>query len=156
MLVHHRLPKNIITSRKMSSAHSPSRRGFLFNHLQFDLPKGALQSFQSKKQWAFLFHMYPRWCWFHFIQKKATFSVKLKSNASILCFSRGVLNTTQMWLVCSVQLFTRIYEPKHGLSNISTRPQRQLHTSKLKAFYTNARSIVNKFFFWYFYLLFTI
>ena len=36
------------------------------------------------------------------------------------------------------------YDSDCSSSNASTRPRRQLRTSKLKVFYTNARSIVNK------------
>ena len=36
------------------------------------------------------------------------------------------------------------YDSDCGSSNASTRPRRQLRTSKLKVFYTNARSIVKK------------
>ena len=75
------------------------------------------------------------------LQRLKFLSRRIKYYSNVTCaFSPAVYKT-----LCSRDVETNPgYEPESGSCNASIRPQGQLHTSKLKVFYTNARSIVNK------------
>ena len=76
------------------------------------------------------------------LRRSKFLSKRIKYYSNTTCeFSPAVYK-----ILCSGDVETNPgYEPDSSSSNASTRPQRhEPHTSKLKVFYTNARSIVNK------------